>query len=390
MMTDKTSVLVLSMSSLQRDPRVLRQITFLREKFEVHTAGYGPAPSGVSSHTEIPETLKNWRTDYRRFYALVLARRFHRVYFGAPWVRFLRDRIVSGRFDIVLANDVNAVPVALALKPRMGVHADLHEYATRQDESDGKWKKYIRPIFEWILRRHLPQVESVTTITTMLASEYAKEYGLTCDVVSNAPPERTDISVRPTAENMRIVHTGAAARSRQLEDMIEAVAIANATRQHQLDFDLYLMAGDAAYIRELNALAQERGAGRIHVRDPLPFSEMIDGIAGYDVGLYGAPPMNFNQRAGMPNKLFEFVQARIGSVIGPQEVMAEFVHEYGFGAVAEGFSAEALAAVLISLTPQEVDHWKHAADAAAPLLNSEHLSGAWVSALDAIVEKHTQ
>lgn len=386
-MTARPSVLVLSMSPLHRDPRVQRQISILGEEFEVHSAGYGPPPPGVVSHIEVPEELKKWRDDYRRFYALVLLRRFRRLYFGAPWVRFLLTHVPPERFDIVIANDVNAVPVALAVRPRYGVHADLHEYATRQNESDTLWMRYSRPVFEWILRDRTPQVVSATTTTPLLAREYAREFDLECGVVPNAPPGRDDIDVRSTGEQMRLVHTGAAARSRRIEDMIDSVALANRRREVPLDFDLYLVAGDASYITELVKRAEEVGEGRINVCDPLPFTEMIDGIAAYDVGLYGAPPMNFNQRASMPNKLFEFVQARLGSVIGPHEVMSEYVHEYGFGEVAEGFSAEELAAVLVRMTPETVDKWKAAADRAAPCLSSELLSGPWLEAARAMVPR---
>jgi hypothetical protein len=383
------SVLILSFSTIARDPRVLRQIRTLAPHVEVHTAGYGPQPEGVASHLQVPDELMNWRSDYRRFYALSLARRFRRLYFRAPFVRFVLENVEAGRFDVVLANDATAVPVAAALEPRCGLHVDMHEYATRQGEGNRLWERYTMPLVRWIITEHLTRADSVTTVSGGLAAEYRREFGIDAQLVPNAAPHRPEYSVRPTAPEgpIRLVHTGAAGRGRRIEDMIRAVAAANQERPGSFLFDLYLIAGDARYIDELRALAGELGDDAISIEDPVAYDRIVPTLAQYDVGLFVCPPTTFNLRHALPNKLFEFVQARLGVVIGPSEDMRRYTDEHGFGLVTRDFSVAAQTETLLRLTPEVVDGLKAHADAAAPALDGGRLSDPWRAAVTALLTR---
>lgn len=384
----RPSVLIVSFSSIARDPRVLRQISVLSPDHDVHTVGCGPRPRGVLSHVQVPDELLRWRANYRVFYALSATRRFRRLYFGAPWVRFVRERITPGSVDVVLANDAIAVPVALALEPRAGVHVDMHEYATRQGEGNRTWERFTRPVVRWIVSTWLPRADSVTTVSTGLAQEYLREYGIRAEVVPNATRYRPEYAVRPTppGEPVRLVHTGAAGRGRRIEDMVRAVARANEERPGSFVFDLYLIAGDAAYIRELRDLAAEIGAGAISVVDPVAYDRIVPTLALYDVGMFVCPPTTFNLRHALPNKLSEFVQARLAVVIGPSQDMRRYTDQYGFGLVTRDFSVQAQVDALRELTPQRIDAMKSAAHRAAPELDSDRLSDPWRAAVASIVD----
>jgi hypothetical protein len=381
------SVLIMSFSRLTRDPRVLRQIRALAADYEVHTVGYGEAPDGVATHVRVPDELQGWRENYRAYYALVLARRFSRLYFGASWVRYVTDRIAPGSFDVILANDVNAVPLAVRLAPRDGVHADLHEFATRQSEEDRVWNRYAKPVYTWAVQRFVTQADSVTTVSPGLASAYRSEFGIDAGVVPNATPYRADIQPHPTPADgpVRIVHAGVAGRSRRLEIMVDAVLEANAARPGAFSFDIFLVPGDRAYIEELTRRA-DAGGGAVRVLPPVAFDQLVPTLSRYDVGLYALPPLNFNQKHALPNKIFEFVQARLAIVIGPSADMRLLVEEHGLGAVADGFAPTDIATSLLGLTPERVDGMKAASDAAALPLSSEEQSSQWKAAVDRIAQ----
>ena len=95
--------------------------------------------------------------------------------------------------------------------------------------------------------------------------------------------------------------------------------------------------------------------------------------------------MNFNNRWALPNKFFDYVQARLGVIIGPSPEMARVLTEHGFGAVAAGFTAADLAAVLDGLVPATVAGWKQASDASARALSGESQAEAWAEAIDRLV-----
>jgi hypothetical protein len=107
----RPSLLILSWSRIHRDARVLRQLERLADDYAVTTCGYGPAPVGVVAHHQIPDEVSSWRTDRR----LVVARLFQRAYDSAPVTRYVRSVLRPGEHDIILANDVNSVPVAIGL-----------------------------------------------------------------------------------------------------------------------------------------------------------------------------------------------------------------------------------------------------------------------------------
>ena len=67
----------------------------------------------------------------------------------------------------------------------------------------------------------------------------------------------------------------------------------------------------------------------------------------------------------MPNKLFEFLQARLAIVVGPTPDMAEFVLDTELGLVTEDFTPAALAACLKKLTRDDINRFKESADKAA-------------------------
>ncbi|MGP9844360.1 glycosyltransferase [Brachybacterium sp. 107] len=377
------SILVLSLSPIERDPRVLRQIALLKGLGEVHTAGYGAAPDGVASHLQIPDSLGAWRHNYRLYYALVLSRRLHQLYFGAPWVKFLLANIAPGEYDIIVANDANVAPVALSLQPRLGWHSDLHEYATRQGEDSRTWRRFTRPINRWMVRNYVTRADSATTVSQGLAEAYREEFGIDARIVPNAAPYRPDISTHPTVpgQPLRLVYSGAMAPSRKLERMIDAVALVERRARGSVVLDMFLMPGDAKYRLLLEERATAAPGGAVRLREPVSFRELVPAMAEFDVGFYACPPSNFNQERALPNKLFEFVQARLAIVSGPSVDMARCIEENSLGVVARGFDVEDLAAALESLTVEAVDEYKSAADVAAEVLSSERSSAPWHDAV---------
>ena len=116
-------LLILSFSPISSDARVLKQVRLFAADYAVTTCGHGPAPEGVVEHIAIPDELAVWRYD--------------RLQIANPAIAAARRLLAGREFDAVLADDVDAVGLALSL-PSRGVHADLHEYSPRQKE-DGPY-----------------------------------------------------------------------------------------------------------------------------------------------------------------------------------------------------------------------------------------------------------
>lgn len=370
----RPSLLIVSFSPIVSDARLLKQIALFRDDYEIVTVGHGPKPEGVHEHLQIPDEYAIWR--YPR--ADVMMRRYRRAYTGNAAVAAAMKALEGRSFDVALADDVDAVGVALATHPRCGVHADLHEYSPRQHEESWRFRLFVKPFLEWICRTHVAKASSWTTVSNGLAREYERRFGFRPEIVTNAAPY-VEAEPTPTHDPVRIVHSGAALRDRHLDILVDGVRASRAAT-----LDLFLTPNDTAYLDELRAAADASG-GRVRLHDPVPYAELAETLRGYDIGVHILPPANFNNRWALPNKLFDYVQARLGVIVGPSPEMAQYVRDYGLGTVTHDFSASALSAALDQLTSDQVTGFKAAAHAHARELSSESQVKLWQAAIERLL-----
>jgi hypothetical protein len=144
------------------------------------------------------------------------------------------------------------------------------------------------------------------------------------------------------------------------------------------------MGNNPEYIERLRARAAH--SDRVRFPAPLPYAELVARLNHYDVGLPVNPPTTFSERWALPNKFFDYVQARLGVVIGPSPEMQRLLEAHGFGATADGFDAASLTRVLDALTPEQILTWKNRADAAAHALSAEPQVRVWDEAIAKLLE----
>lgn len=377
-------LLIVSFSPINRDPRVLRQVNLFSSKYHVVTCGFGPAPDGVAGHIQIPDSASGWSSSAISKLAWYASRRYSAMYERSERVRSARAGIQThGPFDAVLANDAVALPLATSLG--VPVHADLHEYAMGTGTTLA-WKLLVRPFMQWSVE-HLARCASASSVAPGIAARYERDFGIQVGVVPNCPTHRDDLGPTPTGEPIKLVHVGAGAPNRSLDLSVEAVKRVNEQRPGSLEFELYLVPGVESYIEQLGVQAGDPTLTGVRLREPVAFDQLIDVIHRYDVGLFFAPPVTYNIKHVLPNKFFEFVQARVGVVIGPSIEMLPYLREWEFGAVADGWELENLVELLADLSPELVDQWKASSDAAAWQLSAEATSQVWEDAIGTMLEE---
>lgn len=354
-------ILVLCFSDLANDPRVGRQIALLAGRYRLTAAGFTRPLADGAEYVHLPYLS---RPGAHRLLALAMLAlgRFERFYWSSPTIRNAFEALKDRHFDLVLANDLLALPLACALKPRRGVVFDAHEYSPRQLEDRFYDRLLYQRYHRHLCRRYLPAAVGMLTVCQSVADEYRKNFGVSPQVFFNTPPYH-DLTPGAAMEGViRMVHHGAAIPSRRIELMIETMK--HLDDRFRLDF--LLVPGDAAYIRRLAALA---GAdSRIRIVAPVPMPELPRHLNRYDVGLFLLPPVNFNYQWALPNKFFEFVQARLAIAIGPSPEMARLVRRYDCGIVADDFSPRSLAARLNALDRDRIDYFKRHSHEAAKAL----------------------
>lgn len=359
-------ILIISLSDLSRDPRVDRQIDFLRPAHEIVAAGLGPPAHAdvefVDLRTSHRPKVKEGLRQARSLVGIV-SHRYEDVYWRHPVNRLALARLSDYDADLVIANDLSVLPLACRLAGSAPVIFDAHELATEEQAHLTWWRMTIAPYADALLRTYLPQTAAMMTVSQGIAERYAARYHVQPVVVTNAPPAT---QLEPTAVHapIRLVHHGVALPERGLELMIEAVAASD-----RFTLDLMLVRMSDRYYTRLRRFASARP--RVRLIEPVQQREIIQACNDYDIGVYVLPPLSANQTLALPNKLFEFIQARLAVVIGPSPEMARVVRAYDCGVVAEDFTAESLTSVLNALTPERIETYKQNSDSAAGELSAE-------------------
>lgn len=377
-MSGRPSLLILSFSRIEQDARVLKQVRLFADRYDVTTCGHGEAPEGVVHHIRVPDGLRSNDLNGR----LITARLYRRAYWSTSAVKWAKQHLERGAYDLVLANEVDAVPLALSLRPRLGVHADLHEYHPRVKEEQPLWDRRIRPYVEWQCRRYVTRAASWSTVSEGIAAEYERRFGFRPTVVANATPYFDAPAPSPANDPIRLVHSGGAMRARHLEITIDGVRAARSGAT----LDLYLTPNDPAHLAELRDLA-ETSDGRVTIHDPVAYRDLIPTLNAYDAGIHVLPFVNFNHQWALPNKVFDYVQARLAVIVGPSPEMARLVDEYDLGVVTDDFTADAVAASIDALTPEAVTEMRLAAHEHARELAADAEVAKWKQAIDALADR---
>lgn len=343
----------------------MRQVRLLETRYRVTVAGFGPAPDADIEFLALDKPPAGYLR--KGFWAAkLLLGAFQSYYWNQPQVEHA-CRLFAGRsFDLVVANDISALPLALELAGETPVLMDAHEYSPREFDDKWLWKLLFGRYHHDLCKRYLPKAAAMATVCQGIADEYQREYGVACKVIHNAP---LDQHLSPSAvapQHIRLIHHGSAIRSRHLGVMIEMMKHLDA----RFTLDFMLVETDAAYMAELRAMAEPDS--RIRFIEPVAMQDICQRLNEFDVGVYLLPPVNFNHEHALPNKFFEFIQARLAVAIGPSPEMARLLRQYQCGVVAESFEPQALAAVVQRLDAQAVRDFKAASDVAARDLNYEH------------------
>jgi hypothetical protein len=399
----KKRVLVYSESDIARDPRVSRQIAALSELFEIVVFGTAAPAQDVQEYHDIsnllrkvPAKLTSWRRLVRMFrlYGPVIfllaamAGILKRSSLG--WLGYLLSDIVthgrvsrvisSTRADVLVANDIQSLRTLSVAKGKRRLLYDAHEYSPGQyirHPKTASRERFVRHV----LRRHLGRVDAMTTVSGGISRLYKSVYGAPQPTVINNATAYTRLF--PTSccnGRIRLVHHGAAVRVRHLEVIMDAI--------EQLDsgfsLDLYLVAQDDEYYHELKT--RTKGNGRVRIRQAVSRSQLVQTLNEYDLGVVVYPPVTYNLYHVLPNKFFEFVQARLGIVTGPSPEIVRYVEEYGLGVVTTDFTPSAIASALSGMSNEDVMRFKSNAHLHAHVLSAESETRKFVRIVEDLVD----
>lgn len=353
-------------NSLGQDPRPTRFYSLLQTLGSVTVcaappvAGFAP-PDTFYDLEEGPSSLSR-----KIGRAVGLICRLYERDIWTPRRRDVFERLKGQDFSAIVCQEGLLVPLALAVREARArrdkpcpVILDAREYYPRQFEQNFVWRSVLGGINRYVCRTYFPQLDHIFTVSPGLAQGYREEYGLDCELLPSCPYYQ-DITPAPAHDGpVRCIHHGAAIPERELESMIEAFALL----QGRATLDFMLVPNNPDYFAALREKA--RPYPNISFIEPVPMKDIVRHVSGYDMGVYLLNDGGFNHRHALPNKFFEYIQARLALAITPLPDMATLLRQYDLGVTAADFTPQAFAAAIAALGPADIARFKRNADSAA-------------------------
>jgi len=371
-MSSSPAVLLMCLADPAANPRPCRAIhLFARQGFSVDTVSFGASNNLPVRHSYLIPSLPSSLLGRLRRLILIF---FERLLIGLgdygknlsllcnnAEYSLLRVKAIlresTSTYAFIAVEDLQLLPLAFDIKGSAKILFDAREFYSRQHEDSLMFNLIVAPFRDFLLRKFATRCDKSITVSHGLKDEYRKVYNIDMTVVRSSPPLQS-IPVRPTADKFRMVHHGVANKNRRIYNMIQIVR----GLDERFTLDFYLV-GSYSYINKLRRAA--KGCRRIRFLPPVNFEQIIPMLSSYDIGFYYIEPSGFNVSYCLPNKFFEYIQARLALATGPSPEMSRLIKMYRCGYVSPEFSVESMIKTLSLLTPEMIDNAKRKSDFAA-------------------------
>ncbi len=373
------NILIACFPDPNRSPRPNRMIHCLKSECQLHVFGmkkinldgvvsYSFSHSHLSDTFSQPKAAHAQLMRYLMRILFILYPSFGRFIF--PFFKQVQHNINALKeihFDLIISHDLHLLPFLFSIKDNSTkILFDAREYYPKESEDSLLWNLTIKPFNLLLCQNYLQRVDKILTVSDGLAQQYQQEYGVLPEVFMSLPPFH-HLQPKPVnPHQIRIIHHGDASPDRRSEKMIEMMDYVD----QRFSLDLMLIpSSNTSYWQKLIRMVEQRN--NVRIIPPVKFYEIIPFIHQYDIGLYLCPPTNFNTTYMLPNKFFEFIQARLAVAIGPSIEMKKIVEQYHCGIVSDDFEPKTMAMTLNSLSAEQIEAYKQHAHFATSQLNAE-------------------
>lgn len=253
--------------------------------------------------------------------------------------------LLKDKPDIILSNDLDTLPACwLASKIRKKqLVFDSHELFSEVPEL--VHRPLIRAVWRRLERFLIPRLEYGFTVSKPIADYYEEKYGVKFELIRNLGRFRYDYEFEGLDKDPHtatILYQGAVNLGRGLELAIQSMRYIDNAR-------LWIV-GDGDVTRKLQQQVMQMGLQeKISFMGRVPLEKLWNYTARADLGLSLEENLGLNYQYALPNKLFDYVQARIPVVVSDLPEMASMVKQYKLGKVLEERKPTKLAEIINSL-----------------------------------------
>jgi len=280
--------------------------------------------------------------------------------------------------DIVHANDANTLPAAYlaAKRSKALLIYDAHELETGRNFGNSTLSKIYQQLWAFPERLFIHKVNAVITVCDSIAEELVKLYNIDRPTVVINCPETVDITRSNRLrvelgipEDLHIlVYQGGIMSGRGIEAFLQA--------SQKIPSVAAVLLGDGPLLEELHKKAQQGILQRVYLPGKVPLTDLPSYTASADIGISIIEPTCRSYYYALPNKLFEYMQARIPVIGSNLPEIAHIIRTYDVGEVVNPDDPDAIAAGIKRLIEDKTRYQKVKANTrnVAELYNWQHES----------------
>jgi hypothetical protein len=374
------NVLIVASTPLHNSPRIIKEIRMLEKFYHIYTIG-------SSRYDDLIEFIPIERVQ-NSILDKIQRKVFHffRGYSTSTLLFVKKNKIhrllskISPK--IVIVHDPYYLPYFTFYKKKFNfkIVFNAHEFHPLEYQNRPKWMSTTGKYLDYIYSNFLSDIDLMLNVSNGIVQLCIEKYKKSSLLIPNAADY---VSIKSKAgvskSKIKLIHHGLPIKERQLENMIKAVS----KLSDRYTLDLMIVDGNDDYTKFLKQLVST--TKNVKIIPIVNYDKIVEFISQYDIGIYSLPPTNINHRFALPNKFFEFIQARLCLLIGPSEEMAPIVNKYKIGKVAFGFNADSLFEVLYSLENEEILNCKMNTEKAAFELSSDKFYGDYLEKVNNLI-----
>lgn len=368
-------ILIIVFSDVDKDARVQRQIKWAELLGEVSICSYNY--TGKHHHIKI---LKKYPIVKKIIDSFILKFGFYDFYYySLHEIKQCLKKLKHLHFDLIIANDIQTLPLALRINDKAKVVFDAHEYSPLEHDESKFWKFFFHDYYKYLCEKYIIKTDLMFTVSYNIALEYEKNFKKRPLVLLNAPQKIESYDLKPSIDDtIRLVHHGIAIPQRKIEFMIDVIHALNP----KFSLDLYLVPTNFKYYSFLKKYILKMENIRIY--EPIQTLKIVSTISKYDGGLFFLPSKSFNYIYTLPNKLFDFIQAHLAVIIGPSPEMKKIVEDYQCGYVTKDFILDNVIHELSLLNKDQINQYRYNTHLAADQLNADTSREIFLNAINSL------
>ena len=325
----KTIILAVT-NDLTYDQRVLRVISTLKKS--------GNRLIFIGRRTKSSSLVKNDDFESIRF-RLAFNKKF---LFYAEFNIRLFLYLLFRKADLLVANDLDTLPAMYLISrlKRITLIYDSHEFFTGVPEIQNR--KLVRSIWEKIEKRIFPKLNYVMTVNDSIARLYSEKYNMRPLVVRNFAFYRVPSALKTKLpfdiHKMKffIIQGTGINFNRGAEEAVMAMKFVH-------DAHLVIV-GKGLAVPQIKEMILNHGIeDRVFLIETLSYEELYMITAHAVAGLSLDKPVSLNYLYSLPNKLSDYIQARVPLIVSNLPEVAALVNKHGIGMVCNEVTPEEIA-----------------------------------------------